>query len=117
MGALGVEHPEQQFLHGCAHTEVYSTLPILSAGLCSPDLLPLYRKDEGKRGGLGWGQLRAWWGSNHQPSPCLPRLPGQQLQKIKAHGKNSRREELVGLTSGGQKQLLRLSRQEVKEEG
>lgn len=117
MGVLGVEHPEQQFLHGCAHTEVYSTLPILSAGLCSPDLLPLYRKDEGKQGGLDGDSSEHGGAATTSPAPASPGSPGQQLQKIKAHGKNSRREELVGLTSGGQKQLLRLSRQEVKEEG
>lgn len=52
---------------------------------------------------------------HQQPQPLLP--PRQHLQKIKACSKNSKREELVGWTSGGQKQLLLLSRQEVKEEG
>lgn len=117
MGVLGVEHPEQQFLCDCAHTEVYSTFPVLSAGLCNPDLLPLYRKDEGKRGGLDGDSSEHGGAASTSPAPASPGSPGQQLQKIKAHSKNSRREELVGLTSGGQKQLLCLSRQEVKEEG
>lgn len=78
---------------------------------------PFTGRTKGSEGGLDGDSSEHGGAATTSPAPAFPGSPGQQLQKIKAHGKNSRREELVGLTSGGQKQLLRLSRQEVKEEG
>ena len=53
------------------------------------------------------------------PSPVCPphTSPGSHCKRSKRTAKIAKGEELVGLTSGGQKQLLLLSRQEVKEEG
>lgn len=49
----------------------------------------------------------------HVPPACL----SSRCKRSKRTAKIAEGEELVGLTSGGQKQLLLLSRQEVKEEG
>lgn len=100
-----------------AHSSVLfaSSLPIFHPTLgeghgCFSPFAARAEKDEG----LGWDIDGAAQGAALTATVRAP--PQQHLQKIKACSKNSKREELVGWTSGGQKQLLLLSRQEVKEE-
>lgn len=78
----------------------------------------LLMKSKGKRGGEACGLGRGH-GSIYCPWSCVPPPTplGSPCKRSKRTAKIAKGEELVGLTSGGQKQLLLLSRQEVKEEG
>lgn len=75
-------------------------------------------KGKEKRGGEARG-LGGGMAASTTPTPvCLPPASlGSCCKRSKHTAKIAKREELVGLTSGCQKQLLLLSRQEVKEEG
>lgn len=77
------------------------------------DFPPIHRKDKGKQGGKApWA-----WRGHPQPRVPPPASPGSCYRRSKSAAKIVEGEELVALTSGGQKQLLLWSRQEVKEEG
>lgn len=64
-------------------------------------------------GGLKGASQHPLTPAPHVPPACL----SSRCKRSKRTAKIAEGEELVGLTSGGQKQLLLLSRQEVKEEG